>query len=128
MKGCVNRVDKDEYNVKIGQAVARQRKKAGLTQSQVAEFLKVKKGTVSRIERGANAIDIGKLYRLHELFKCEAGDFFWTENDDAIKYVVDAMAILNTLPEDKRTAVLNIFEIAARDVNSLNASGEETFE
>lgn len=108
-------VEKDDYNVKIGKAIARQRKKAGLTQDQVADFLKVKKGTVSRIENGAIAVGIDKIYDLHKLFNCHVSDFLWVHNDERGKLVADALDILRSLPEEKRPLVFAAFKQVMED-------------
>ncbi len=115
--------EKNEYNVKIGRAIARQRKKLGLSQSRVAEFLQVKKGTISRIENGVTGIDIKKIYQLHELFNCRIGYFFVQDGNELETHILEAADILAVLPKDKQAEVIDLFRMLAMNITRNQEAG-----
>ncbi len=61
--------------IKIGRFIAEQRKRAGLTQAQLAETLDVSNKTISRWERGINLPDYDQVLTLSNLFEVDVRDF-----------------------------------------------------
>lgn len=86
----------------VGKAIAKQRKSAGLTQSEVAAKLKVEKETVSRLETGAISPTLTRLHQMAELFGCPVRHFFWREEGTAREQAETMAEMLATLPADRR--------------------------
>ncbi|VVP61218.1 hypothetical protein PS870_06293 [Pseudomonas fluorescens] len=59
---------------RVGQAIAKQRSRSGLTQEEVAERLGVGNEAVSRIERGIVMPNIERLLELAGIFDCAAAE------------------------------------------------------
>jgi transcriptional regulator with XRE-family HTH domain len=68
----------------VGQAIAKQRKIAHLTQSQVADKLGIETESVSRMETGAISPTLDRLEQFSELFGCPPIVFFQDDTDSYI--------------------------------------------
>jgi len=60
----------------IGLEIQIKRKKAGLTQDELAKKIKVAKDTISRIERGRFNYTIDLLFRIANALDCNISEFF----------------------------------------------------
>lgn len=69
-----------DIRLNIARNIAACRKKAGLTQEQLASELGVKKTTVSSWERAANAPDVETLYNLTKFFGVTLDDIYGANN------------------------------------------------
>ena len=58
----------------IGQQIKALREKAGLSQTQIAQFLEVDQSTVSKCEKGERQFQVDHLERLGSLFGLSLGD------------------------------------------------------
>jgi len=67
----------------VGQALARHRGQAGLTQVKVAGLLSIKTETVFRLETGGVATALSRLAEFAKIYDCSVGSFFQEEVEDA---------------------------------------------
>lgn len=67
---------------RLGQRIARQRKAVGLSQSQLAEMVRVQPITISRIERGKNSVSLELAARIAESLEIELHEMFRLFNED----------------------------------------------
>ncbi|MDR0354643.1 MAG: helix-turn-helix domain-containing protein [Deltaproteobacteria bacterium] len=92
----------------VGQAIARQRKLARLTQAQVAEKLGIENETLSRIETGARPASLSRLEQLSDLFGCPAFRFFEQENQSEDKALLQSLGdILQRLTPEEQKLLVN---------------------
>lgn len=59
-----------ELAIRLGQAIAKERARCGLTQGEVSERIGIGTEQVSRIERGMTFPSVRRLVELAELFNC----------------------------------------------------------
>lgn len=71
--------DKNPYS-HIGQRIHTYRKKLGLTQRQIADYLNVDQALISKIENGERNITVSMLERLCDLFFCSIDDIVSPNN------------------------------------------------
>ena len=90
----------------VGKAIARQRKLAEMTQSQVAERLGIETETLSRMETGAISPTLTRLEQLSKIFACPIRQFFWHEQGDEQTQADTITDMIQTLPEEKRELVV----------------------
>ena len=67
-------MNEQELVVAFGLKLRQQRKKAGITQNELAEKAGVTRVYVGLIERGETSITLEKVYRLAEALKCDVSD------------------------------------------------------
>ncbi|CAI8753858.1 helix-turn-helix domain-containing protein [Pseudomonas zeae] len=82
----------------VGRAIARQRKRCGLTQNEVAERLGVSFDVVSRTERGIVMPNIARLMQLAAIFDCETAELLTetsTRSTDQASRMADLISGLN---------------------------------
>jgi transcriptional regulator with XRE-family HTH domain len=70
----------EEAKKVLGRRIALFRKRAGLTQAELAEKLEVSDNFIGQIERGLKAPSFGNLVRIVNIFKIEIGDLFAIQN------------------------------------------------
>lgn len=100
----------DQLAAVVGRAIARQRKRCGLTQNEVAEKLGVSFDVVSRTERGIVMPNIARLVQLAAIFDCETAELL-TETSNRSTDQASRMAdLINGLAEDERLLILRIVE------------------
>lgn len=94
----------------VGQAIAKQRIRKGLTQEEIAERLGIGNEAVSRIERGVVIPNIARLLEFAAIFECSAAELL-TEvsprSDDQARRLYDLLSTLNT---DDRQLVMGVLE------------------
>ena len=94
----------------VGRAIARHRQRAGLTQEQVAEHLKIGMEAVSRMERGIVVPTIARLAELAQLFGCELADFLRETSPRPTEQGIVLGQKLARLDSDDRALLLETFE------------------
>ena len=94
----------------VGKAIGRQRQRAGLTQEQVAEHLKIGMEAVSRMERGIVVPTIARLAELAQLFGCELADFLRETSPRPTEQGIVLGQKLARLDSDDRALLLETFE------------------
>jgi len=99
-------LEKTKLVKSVGHAIARQRRLAEMTQSQVAERLGIEKETLSRIETGAISPTLTRLEQLSKIFECPIRQFFWHERGDEQTQADTITDMIKTLPEEKRELVV----------------------
>lgn len=58
----------------VGREIARERKRRGYTQTQLANLLGISRGSIANIEVGRQRIPIHRFFRIAVLFNCEMMD------------------------------------------------------
>jgi transcriptional regulator with XRE-family HTH domain len=99
-------VGKTKFVKSVGSAIARQRKLAKMTQSQVAEKLGIEKESLSRMETGAISPTLTRLEQLGKIFCCPVRHFFWHESGDEQTQADTIADMIQALPEEKRRLVV----------------------
>ena len=96
----------NDLNQRIGQRIAVQRLKAGMTQEDVSKALGMNNESISRLERGAVAASVPRLMELAELFDCKTGDFFLDQSTLVQDQASEIQELLNRVsPEARRHLV-----------------------
>ena len=103
--------------ITIGQKVKALRKKAGLNQGQIAQFLGVDQSTISKCEKGKRSFQVNHLERLGDLFGVSLGDLMNEEMPVTplrIAFHVGRMQVddLNTIA-DVQKIILNLDQMHA---------------
>ena len=94
------------FTAEIAGNIALRRKKAGLTQAQVAEKISVEKETVSRLESGKISLTVDRLQQLALIFGCSLNDLL-SAPDDSIEQQAKTLAdMLRPLSAEERDAVM----------------------
>jgi transcriptional regulator with XRE-family HTH domain len=91
---------------RVGQAIARQRKMAKLTQAQVADELAIEVETVSRLETGAISPTIERLDQFANLFGCHFSTFFLSETEENHALAANLAELIQTLKLEERAYLL----------------------
>jgi transcriptional regulator with XRE-family HTH domain len=99
----------------VGQAIARQRKLAHMTQSQVAESLGIETETVSRLETATRPASLARLEQFGELFGCPVVRFFQDESEvDDNSGLQTLSDVMQSLQPDEKTLLVSFMTDAAR--------------
>jgi len=109
---------------KVGQALARHRCQAGLTQAKVAGLLGIETETVSRLETGAIAATLGRLEQFAAIFDCSVVSFFMDVTDDAESLARTLAELLKPLSEDERKLLIGFMAEASRLFRLRKEKGE----
>ncbi len=99
---------------RVGQALARHRSRAGLTQAKVAALLSIETETVSRLETGAIAATLSRLEQFADIYDCPVASFFQEETEDAEGLAETVIGILSPLNSDERKLLMNFLMEAGR--------------
>jgi transcriptional regulator with XRE-family HTH domain len=114
----------DPLAKRVGQAIARQRRLAKMTQQIVAENLKIEPETVSRLETGSIPASLLRLEQLGELFCCPVIRFFQdedidresSESSESLRVLTDILLSLNS---EEKTLVVEFVSDVARLLKKL---------
>lgn len=94
----------------IGNAIAKRRRMAGLTQAEIAERLGISNDAISRMERGSIMPTVLRLIQFAEIFHCEASDLL-TESSTLLPDQSKRLAaLLAKLDDRERETLLGIIE------------------
>ena len=86
----------------VGTQIAHMRESAGLTQEDVAEQLGIGNQAVSRMERGAVAPTLTRLFEFAEVFRCRVDELLLTASDrETDQAAVIAQQITGLAPADR---------------------------
>jgi transcriptional regulator with XRE-family HTH domain len=100
---------------RVGQAIARQRKLARLTQSQIAEKLGIEVETVSRLETATRPASLARLEQLGELFGCPVVRFFQDDSEVDDNTGLQTLSdVMQSLQPDEKTPLVSFMTDAAR--------------
>ncbi len=94
--------------ITVGHAIARQRKRTGKTQSQVAEEMETGIETISRLESGAILQTVDSLQQLAKVLHCPVTSFFWQDGGDEHVQSDTIADMIRILPQEKRAVVVNL--------------------
>ncbi|MDR2451826.1 MAG: helix-turn-helix domain-containing protein [Candidatus Accumulibacter sp.] len=108
-------VDLKDLAATVGQTIARQRVRCGLTQEEVAERLGIGSEAVSRIERGIVIPNVARLVEFAAIFGCGTAELLNEVSPDPnvqANHISQLLAALN--PADRRLIVEWIERLAGR--------------
>ncbi|MBR5428064.1 MAG: helix-turn-helix transcriptional regulator [Clostridia bacterium] len=96
----------------IGKRIQENRKRAGLTQEQLAEKIGISTNYLSAVERGVYALSLEKLVAAMNILQCSADDLFQDVIDAGYKRKASILEDkLNNLPGEERRKILNVVEV-----------------
>lgn len=95
---------------RIGRAIARERQRCRLTQSEVAERVGLGNEAVSRIERGIVVPSLDRLFQFAEAFGCQAGDLLNETSPLAQDNASYLASLLEPLSNEDRELVTRLVE------------------
>jgi len=102
--------EEKQLAVVVGRAIAKQRKRCGLTQNEVAEKLGVSFDVVSRTERGVVMPGLARLMQFAAIFDCETAELLTetsTRSTDQASRMADLISDLN---HTERLLIMNMIE------------------
>jgi transcriptional regulator with XRE-family HTH domain len=107
----------------VGQAIARYRQNADMTQEDLAERLGIGSEAVSRLERGVGAVTAERLVVLAEIFDCRSDELLLGASERLSDQTVAFGHILHGLsPQDTRFVIESAERLASH--LRLKAEGE----
>ena len=121
-KKAVGRPDQT-LALRVGRAIGRYRKLAGLTQAKVAGLLGIETETVSRLETGAISATLDRLEQFAELYCCPVASFFQEETEDAEGMARTMIGLLKPLTSDERRLMVNFVAEAGRLFRQVREKG-----
>lgn len=98
----------------VGAGLAARRKRAGLTQAQIAEKIAVEKETISRMESGKISLNLDRLQQFAQIFGCTVADLLRDPSVDAQAQAETIVALIRPLKPGEREAVVRFVADAAR--------------
>jgi transcriptional regulator with XRE-family HTH domain len=99
-------MDIKALNKKVGQAIARQRVKANMTQAMVASRLEIEPESVSRLETGVFSPSLERLAQFATLFNCPIDTFLREENENLNELALSLADIINPLGVENRSLTM----------------------
>ena len=94
----------------VGQAIVAQRKRKGLTQSELAERLGMGPDSLSRIEKGVVAPRFPRLEAIARALDCPVADLFRMQNDP-LRVKFESLAdLMRPMPPPMQDEVLRLLE------------------
>lgn len=109
-----NDEDLQRLAVLTGQAIARHRKRKGLTQDDVAEMLNIGNEAVSRIERGLRKPNIERLMEFATIFECDLTELLTEASPRATDQAGRIQDLLEPLSADDRQLLVETLERFAK--------------
>ncbi len=101
-------------SAEIAGNIACWRKKAGLTQAQVAERISVEKETVSRLESGKISLTVDRLQQFALIFGCSVTDLLKEPEAGLLAQAETIAGMLRPLSPEEREAVVRFVGDAVR--------------
>jgi transcriptional regulator with XRE-family HTH domain len=106
----MRRADHAELTGLIGRAIARQRRRSGLTQEEVAERLEICSEAVSRIERGLVIPNIARLLEFAAIFGCDAAELLTEASPHPNDQAIHINRLLASMCQADRQLAMEILE------------------
>lgn len=104
----------DELITLLGKNMAARRRKAGMTQENLAEILKIAPDTMSRMEKGRFAPKMSRLRDMADALNCSVADLFRDADENAADRASTIAEILKPLPDEAQEALVELMAHAAR--------------
>ena len=101
---------KAEISKQVGQAIAKYRKAAGLSQAKVAELLGLSNDAVSRMERGTITLNVERLFEFSQLFDCRVADLLTDSQLQPSDQIHQLARLLSQLDEPHRQQLISLIE------------------
>ncbi len=92
----------------VGGVISEFRKRAGLTQAQVGEALRLEPSTISRIESGVISPTLLRLHQFAELFNVPIGQFIVTDEGEPGRFMLELLYAARELPPRKKEVLTKV--------------------
>ena len=110
---------------KIGNKLLNYRKKAGLTQSQVAEMADLSDRTYADIERGNANMRIDTMLRICDVLRISPDDIFYEDTADWLNMKDEIVGRLEKCPARSRETALRLLSVYIESISGAPPSSEE---
>ncbi|MBD9574804.1 helix-turn-helix transcriptional regulator [Pseudomonas sp. PDM23] len=104
----------DRLALLTGQAIAKQRKRVGMTQEKVAELLGLGNEAVSRIERGLVRPNLERLIQFSAIFECDLAELLTESSPRAVDQANRLHDLLAPLAIEDRELLIDTVERLAK--------------
>lgn len=98
----------------VGETISVRRRKAGMTQEELAGILDITSDAMSRIEKGRFAPKMGRLPLLAKTLNCSVADLFRPADAKAADRASTIADILKPLPDEAQEALVELVAQAVR--------------
>lgn len=105
--------DKELIKV-VGKTIATRRRALNMTQEALATILEIAPDTLSRMENGRFAPKMSRLRAIANTLECSVADLFRDTDEKATDRATTIIGILNTLPDEKQEALVDLIANTAR--------------
>lgn len=112
----------------VGVLIAQQRKKKGITQAQLAEYMDLEKETVSRIETGVISPTLARLAQLAKFLDCEINDFLKIDSPQLTDHARSLAKRMENLNDEQRLLLTQLLGKIASSMEQLNPKERKTVE
>ena len=102
--------DKLSISKQVGQAIAKYRKAAGLSQAQVAEILGLSNDAISIMERGTITLNVERLCDFANLFHCRVSDLLTDSQLQPTDQIYQLDRMLSQLDDIERKRLILLIE------------------
>jgi transcriptional regulator with XRE-family HTH domain len=117
------RIDIKALNKKVGQAIARQRIKADMTQDFVASQLEIAPESVSRLETGVFSSSLERLAQFSILFNCPIDTFLRDDETEKLNELADSLeTLINPLGHVNLSLGMNFISQVIFFIKNLSSS------
>lgn len=99
-----------ELAKQIGLSIAKNRKKLGLSQAQLAELMGLSNDAISRMERGGIMLNVPRLLEFSKIFGCSIADLLGEHSQEIDEQAQYLSRILNQLDVVDRQKLLEFIE------------------
>lgn len=111
----------------VGAAIASRRKQKGMTQTELAERLRMGADSLSRIEKGVVAPRFPRLEEIAKALGCRVADLFRSNNSSLQERAESIADILRPLPPDMQDEMVFLIEhMVAAMLKSQNAGQQRS--
>ena len=98
----------------VGESIATRRRKAGMTQEELAGKLGIASDTLSRMEKGRFAPKISRFRDIASALNCSVVDLFRDADSNASDRASTIAQILKPLPDEAQEALVELMAQAVR--------------
>lgn len=99
-----------ELAKQIGLSIAKNRRKLGLSQAQLAELMGLSNDAISRMERGGIMLNVVRLAEFSKIFGCSIAELLGEHSQEVDEQARHLSRILNQLELEDRQKLLDLVE------------------
>ncbi len=100
----------------VGANIQKELKRNAMTQQSLADALSVSKQVMSKIIKGAKAINVGELKRIADVLGTTTDALLTTNMDN---YTIDSMAFMGTIKDEKTREKVELIQTAIDEIQLL---------